>query len=140
MKRSIVLAAACAAFLPLAGCADGFGLGMGATYPADYAYGAYPYDGWYDGYYGSIYDGYWGNDGYFYYRLNKGERNYRRGEAAHFRRQHQGQADGYHEMRGTLRYEQGLTMPSFPKSDDHGRRDSRGQDHRDSHHPDKRGH
>lgn len=98
----------------------GLGYGSGGYYPASYGYGAYPYDGWYDGYYGSIYDGYWGNDGFFYYRLNRGDRDYHRGDAPHFRRQHEGQADGYREMRGTLHYRQGATMPNFPSAGDRG--------------------
>jgi hypothetical protein len=47
---------------------------------------SYPYNGWYDGYYGPIYDGYWGRDGFFYYRSAPDARAFRRGDRNHFRR------------------------------------------------------
>jgi hypothetical protein len=133
MKRPIILLAACTAGLALSGCADtgygfGMGYGSGGYSPSGYGYGAYPYDGWYDGYYGSIYDGYWGNDGYFYYRSNRRDRDYRRGDAQHFRRDHQGQGNGrdWREMRGTLHYDRGAQMPNFPRDQNRGRdRDGR---------------
>ncbi|WP_338467703.1 hypothetical protein RXV95_03870 [Novosphingobium sp. ZN18A2] len=122
MKRAITLVALAGASLALSGCmGTGYGVGLGYSsgygggyYPSGYGYGAYPYDGWYDGYYGPIYDGYWGNDGYFYYRSSRDQRDYRRGDNHHFRRQHEGRERGYHEMRGTLRYDRDARMPSFP--------------------------
>lgn len=142
MKPPITLLAACAAGLTLTGCADtgygfGMGYGSGGYYPSSYGYGAYPYDGWYDGYYGPIYDGYWGSDGYFYYRSNQRNHHYRRGDAGHFRRQHDGRGNGqgWHEMRGTLHYRQGAQMPNFPRQHDRGDRGDRGH-HRGRHHGD----
>ena len=41
------------------------------------------YDGYYDGYYGPFDDGYWGNDGFFWYR--GGDRGWHRDDAHHFR-------------------------------------------------------
>ena len=49
---------------------------------ADYSVGYYgpgpvadiEYDGYYDGYYGQIYDGYWGDNGVFFYRTGEGGR------------------------------------------------------------------
>jgi hypothetical protein len=54
--------------LPLGACVDDYAYGARVSYGP----GPYAYNGWYDGYYGSIYDGYWGNDGYFYYRRGGG--------------------------------------------------------------------
>ena len=134
MKARLTLLAASLASLPLAGCMDsgygvglGVGYGSGGYYPADYGYGAYPYNGWYDGYYGPIYDGYWGNDGYFYYRSNDRDRDYRRGDRDHFRRDHDGSGQGWHEMRGTLRYDRGTQMPNFPHRDHDGDRGHHGR-------------
>ena len=42
------------------------------------------YDGYYDGTYGAFNDGYWGNDGAFYYA--DGEHNWHRDDSNHFRR------------------------------------------------------
>jgi len=50
------------------------------------------YDIYYDDYYGPVYDGYWGGDGWFYYRSGR-DRPFVRDEQRHFRRDH---ADGYH--------------------------------------------
>jgi hypothetical protein len=41
--------------------------------------------GWYDNYYGPIYDGYWGPGDVFYYRVRPGDRFYR-DDRRHFRR------------------------------------------------------
>lgn len=54
------------------------------------------YDGFYDDAYGPFYDGYWGNDGFFYYSVGAG-RTYRRDEGHHFR--HDAVA-GFHEVHG----------------------------------------
>jgi hypothetical protein len=40
------------------------------------------YDGYYDGSYGPFYDGYWGDDGYFWYRDNASQMH--RDEGHHF--------------------------------------------------------
>ncbi len=53
------------------------------------------YDVWYDNYYGgSIYDGYWGDDGWYYYRAAR-DRPFVRDDARHFRRE---RADGFTSM------------------------------------------
>jgi hypothetical protein len=68
------------AVLLLGGCAyHGRGDRVGVSVRSD----GY-YDGYYDGSYGAFNDGYWGNDGAFYYA--DGERNWHRDDANHFRR------------------------------------------------------
>jgi hypothetical protein len=42
------------------------------------------YDGYYDGSYGAFDDGYWGDDGFFWYR--GGDHGFHRDEAHHFQR------------------------------------------------------
>jgi len=54
-----------------------------ATYDG-FAYGGY-YDGYYDNYYGPYIDGYWANDGFFWYRGP--DHIYHRDDGSHFRRQ-----------------------------------------------------
>ncbi len=78
MKRTLLLAAAAAAGLMIAGCADesyGHHVGYGYSY-----YG--PSEVWYDGYYGPYSDGYW-DSGAFFYRGNDGQ--YVRDGDGHFR-------------------------------------------------------
>ena len=58
MKISVGLAAVASAGALLAGCASG-----GYYGPDSVAVG---YDGYYDGYYGPIYDGYWRGDRFWY--------------------------------------------------------------------------
>jgi hypothetical protein len=97
----------------LGGCVtDGYGHG-GYSVGIGYA-DAYPYDGYYDGFYGSVYDGYWGNDGYFYYRGNANDRRFRRGDHAHFGRQ-PGNGGHWQPMRGNFQPSHGMRMPSFPR-------------------------
>ena len=50
------------------------------------------YDIFYDGFYGDITDGYWSDDGWFYYRDAKGQ-GFHRDDARHVRRD---AAQGYH--------------------------------------------
>jgi hypothetical protein len=71
----------------LCGCATGPGWYGGGDVVA--------YDGYYDDYYGPIYDGYWGNDG-FYYRSHAGEA-FHRDDAQHFRRE---SSTGFHHVNG----------------------------------------
>ena len=52
------------------------------------------YDVWYDNSYGAVYDGYWGDDGMYYYRPSR-DRPFVRDDAHHFRRDH---ADGYNTV------------------------------------------
>jgi hypothetical protein len=46
--------------------------------------GAINYDGYYDGYYGPMYDGYWGDDNFFYHSGGLGQP-FVRDEGSHFR-------------------------------------------------------
>lgn len=101
MKRVLIVAAA----LSLSGCAAGYG-------SVGYAGGPYAYDGFYDDYYGPIYDGYWGGDGFFYYRGGAHERAFRRGDAAHFRRD-AGPGGHFHPMQGSFTPQRGMRMPHF---------------------------
>ncbi len=89
MKRALIFAIPLVAILGLSGCAGYYG-GAGAGY----GYNGYD-DLYYDNYYGSVRDGYWNNDGWYYYR-DRATRQYRRDDGRHFRRD---AADGYHSMR-----------------------------------------
>jgi hypothetical protein len=117
MKRLII--ALCATIPPalLGGCAS---YGYGADV---YAGGPYAYDGYYDDFYGPIYDGYWGDDGFFYFRSGDRDRRFRRGDAAHFSR---GSATGtnFHPIQGSMRPTRQARMPHFS-----GGRPARGRDH-----------
>jgi len=96
MKLGYILGATAALAL-VAGCADGYyGSGPGA----DFAYYGpdTEFDGYYDGYYGPVYEGYWGNGGAFYYRNNAGGR-WRQADAAHVRRD---PAPGFNHIHGTV--------------------------------------
>jgi hypothetical protein len=107
MKRTLVLIGLVLAPLPLAACVEDEGVGM-------YVGSDYPYDGYYDDYYGPIYDGYWGGDGYFYYRSRQADRGFIRGDQTHFRRSGGGMpAQNFHPMQGTMRPTQGMRMPHF---------------------------
>lgn len=104
--------------LPLGACVDDYGYGGVASYgPAPYAY-----DGWYDGYYGPIYDGYWGSDNYFYYRHGAGERGYIRGDHGHFMRQAPQGPHNFQQFHGNMTPSQGMRMPHFPRSGGGGHR------------------
>jgi hypothetical protein len=89
MKIRQVLVAG-AAVMMMAGCAD---YGVGYYGPGPVA--AVDYDGYYDGYYGPIYDGYW-NGGSFYYRTRAGG-HWRKG-GNHFRRT---ESAGFNHIQGT---------------------------------------
>jgi hypothetical protein len=100
MNRRLILGAVAAAGL-LAGCAGDY-YGPGAYGPGPGYYGAGPgfgvavgYDGYYDGFYGPIYDGYW-RGGYFYWRDRRG-RSFRRDNGRHFRRD---PAQGFRHIQG----------------------------------------
>jgi hypothetical protein len=105
MNRLIVAAAAALVSLPLAGCATGYG--------DVYAGGPYGYDGFYDDYYGPIYDGYWGSDGFFYYRGGAHEQRFRRGDSSHFVRGGPPSGGHFHDMHGTFTPDRGMHMPHF---------------------------
>lgn len=82
MKSPLVLCALVLAGVPLAGCVtdDYYG---GSSYYGSRYYGSHSAP-WYDNHYGSIYDGYWGDGGYYHYRLNNRDR-WRRDDGRHFR-------------------------------------------------------
>lgn len=96
-------------------------LALSACYDDGYGYSGYsvgwgtPYDynGYYDGYYGSIYDGYWGGDGYFYYRNNDRDRHFRRADRNHFRRDAPQGQHNYRPQQGQFRPQQGMRMPQW---------------------------
>jgi hypothetical protein len=59
---------------------------------ASYGHGQYAYDAYYDDAYGPYYDGYWGDDGLFWYRNRSGH--YIRDDGHHF--QHGPGGGGFH--------------------------------------------
>ncbi len=108
MKSAVKIGLLALASMPLAACVGGYGMQVG--------YGAQPYayDGWYDGSYGPIYDGYWGTDNYFYYRHAEGEGAYVRGDRAHFAHQAPQGPHNYQAIHGTTAPRQGVRAPHFP--------------------------
>lgn len=110
MKRTFALLGLALATAPLSACAgDGYGYG-GLTWSS------HPYYGWYDNYYGPFHDGYWGNDSYFYFRLNDRERSFRRDRNRHFRRDDRPPGDGFRRFEGTTQPPpRGTRMPRFPR-------------------------
>ncbi|MDE1917302.1 MAG: hypothetical protein KGJ57_14660 [Sphingomonadales bacterium] len=110
MKKTIALVLLTLATVPLAACEED---GYGGVY--SYGPGPYAYDGYYDGYYGPIYDGYWGSDNYFYYRHGAGDRAYIRGGRDHFSRSIPDRGGhNYQPLHGTMNPGQGMHMPHFP--------------------------
>jgi hypothetical protein len=107
MKRTLTIALLALSSVPLSACAGGYGMQVGYAEP-------YAYDGWYDGSYGPIYDGYWGNDGYFYYRHAEGEGAYVRGDRNHFAHQAPQGPHNYQPIHGTTTPRQGVTAPHYP--------------------------
>lgn len=85
--KTILVSIAAAALL--CSCAEEYGYGYGPDV-------AVAYNGYYDDYYGPIYDGYWEGDA-FYYRPSAGG-SFRRDEGQHFRHE---AASGFHPVRGT---------------------------------------
>ncbi|EGD60946.1 hypothetical protein Y88_3450 [Novosphingobium nitrogenifigens DSM 19370] len=110
MKPFLTSALLLLASIPLAACADDYAYGGGVAYGP----GPYAYDGWYDGYYGPIYDGYWGSDNYFYYRRGAGDRAYMRGDRGHFMHDAPRGPHNYQPFRGSMTPGQGMRMPHFP--------------------------
>ena len=108
MKKHLILAA-CAMLpaLSLGACATGYGYGGGV-----YAGGPYAYDGFYDDFYGPIYDGYWGDDGFFYYRSGEHDRGFHRGDRSHFARDG-APGEHFHAIHGTMNASRGMRMPHF---------------------------
>jgi hypothetical protein len=88
MRKSII---ALAALTLLAGCEtrQHIGVGVAAGGGPDY------YDGYYDGFYGPFDDGYWGNDGFFWYSGR--DHAFHRDDAHHF--QHMA-GNGFNHVHG----------------------------------------
>jgi len=84
-RRPLLFAVSIGAAIGLSACTTYYDDGYG------YA-GNNSYDVWYDNYYGQVRDGYWSDDGWYYYRDSR-SRDYRRDDGRHFRRD---AADGYH--------------------------------------------
>lgn len=124
MNNTILALALAGSTMALGGCVtDGHGDGYGYS---SVGWGTpYAYDGWYDGYYGSIHDGYWGSDDYFYYRNSDRDRRYRRGDRNHIMRSAPQGQHRYQQFRGEMRPQQGMKMPMWRGGGDH-----RGGDHR----------
>ena len=90
MKKLIIAACAAGAALLLSACGDdGF-------YHHHHDVAAISWDGYYDDAYGPFYDGYWGDDGFFYYTDAEGHP-YHRDDAHHFRHD---AFNGFHEVHG----------------------------------------
>jgi hypothetical protein len=113
MRRLLIALFATVPVLALSGCAGGYGIGSDA-----YAGGPYAYDGFYDDHYGAIYDGYWGDDGGFYYRSGQHDRHFRRGDASHFSRSG-AQGGRFHSMQGSMTPGRGMRMPHFDGAQGH---------------------
>jgi hypothetical protein len=124
MKRSIIALATGLTLLSLTACVDD-GYGYGSLY-----WSSYPYSGWYDNYYGPIYDGYWGADNYFYYRRQSQDHRYYRDRQQHFRRGDITPGGNFHRFEGTNQQPpQGTRMPHFPRGDHSGGGHGRGGRH-----------
>jgi hypothetical protein len=108
MKRTLILLGLSFGALSLTGCTDGTYY-SGGLYMGDIAY-----DGYYDNYYGPIYDGYWGTDNYFYYRHSDQDRSFRRGDRNHFMRGRERPSEHFYQMHGITRPPEGSHAPHFP--------------------------
>jgi hypothetical protein len=86
MNKFLSMICAASAIALLAGCAND-----GNTVASNLGAGPTAYDSFYDDYYGPFDDGYWGEDGAFYY--SNGLDGFRRDDGSHFR--HDG-ASGFH--------------------------------------------
>lgn len=120
MKKLLLALCATVPALSLGACATDYGYGYGPSYYG----GPYSYAGYYDGFYGPIYDGYWGNDNYFYYRGGIGDRAYRRGDHAHFSRS--GGGGNWRQFQGTMTPSRGMMMPHFQRGGGRGWHHHRG--------------
>lgn len=122
MKKLLLALCATVPALSLGACATDYGDGR---YGSAYYGGPYSYTGYYDGFYGPIYDGYWGRDNYFYYRGGVGDRAYRRGDRTHFSRS-AASGGNWQRMQGTMTPSSGMTMPQFRHGGGGGRGHRRG--------------
>jgi len=118
MKRSLILIALACGSVSLAGCVRDYG-----GYEADVGWRSYPYSVWYDNHYGRLYDGYWGTDGFFYFRLFVNDRNYRRAAPGHvFRDRPPQRRDDFRRYDGhSRRPPTGTDMPYYPGPGDRDR-------------------
>jgi len=89
MKITALLVAVAAT--ALSACATEVAYGPGPGYPV----AAVGWDGYYDDYYGPIYAGYWGNDG-FYYRASTRD-GFNHDDGQHVRRE---ASQGFHHIGG----------------------------------------
>jgi hypothetical protein len=113
------LALAAAATLPAACTGDVYGRGV-------MTWSSYPYYGYYDGFYGPFYDGYWGTDGFFWYRLSRDGDRYRRDDAHHFRREDPRYQRFDRQMQPPPN---GTRMPNYPRDRDRMRDQGRDRGH-----------
>lgn len=114
MKRILIALCVAGSAMTISACAGGYGYGTDV-----YAGGPYGFDGFYDDFYGPIYDGYWGNDDRFYYRRGANEHRFHRGSPEHFR--HGGVPGGhFHPMHGSMSPGRGMHMPHFDGGAPHG--------------------
>lgn len=109
MNRLMIALCVALPALPLAACAGGYYGG------AAYAGGPYGYSGYYDDYYGPIYDGYWGDDGAFYYRSGAHDRHYRRGDSSHFSRT-EARGANFHSFQGSLAADSDTHLQHFRRN------------------------
>ena len=93
--RSAMFIGAVAAVGLLGGCETGPGYGPRPAVVAEVGY-----DGYYDGFYGPIYDGYW-RGGSFWWR-DRDDHPFRRDDAGHFRREAK---EGFNHITG-VRHEE----------------------------------
>jgi hypothetical protein len=121
MKRSMIGLAIALAALPLTACVED-GYGSGGLF-----WSSYPYSGYYDDYYGSIYDGYWGTDNFFYYRRSDQDHRYYRDQQQDFRRGGAMPGGNFHRHEGTNEQpRRGTRMPHFPRGEHQGGGHGRG--------------
>jgi hypothetical protein len=92
IKIKLPLLIGLAAGALLGGCA----VDEGYHHHHPYVAAGIDYDGYYDGFYGPIVDGYWGDDQAFYYRDGAGHP-FRRDGGGHVRRE---QAAGFQSLHG----------------------------------------
>lgn len=128
MKRTLITLAPLALAAALGACTEGY---TGVSVGIGTGWHSYPYDVWYDGFYGPFYDGYWGTDGFFYYRALQNDRIWRRGDAGHFRRDRPstGGTTPYHRFDGRTHQPQpGAQVPNYPTRNPgtHGTRSGQG--------------
>jgi len=113
------------AVLGLGGCVDGYGGGVGVSYAGGEPWA---YDGYYDGFYGT--------DGFFYYRGGGGDNQWHKGAGNHFRRDAPGDGSQYRPIHGSGHPVQGGNMPHFPRGggqNGHGGAQQSGHDSGDRH-------